>query len=92
MKVKTSPFDAAYFLDSDEAIAAYLTDALREDDAVLLRNAMLTVVRAFGIGAVAEVVGLGWDTVCDALESGDVQTLRSVVQATADCLTGRAAD
>jgi len=43
--VKTLPFDPAEFLDSEEAIAAYLGDA-REDGAEALSRATEVVARA----------------------------------------------
>jgi probable addiction module antidote protein len=43
---KTRPFDAAEYLDSLEAIAAYLSEALETNDASYIPDANGTVVRA----------------------------------------------
>ena len=51
---KTKPFDAANYLDSPEAIAAYLSEALETNDASYIADAMATVARARGISTVAK--------------------------------------
>lgn len=43
---KSKPFDAAKYLGNDEAIAAYITEALLTDDAA-------TITRAIGVAAKA---------------------------------------
>jgi probable addiction module antidote protein len=52
----TRVFDAAEFLDVDspEAIAEYLTEALETDDAAFIAKAISTVARAQGMGTVAK--------------------------------------
>jgi probable addiction module antidote protein len=54
---KTKPFDAAKYLDSPEAIAAYLSEALETNDASYITDAMDTVSRARDMSAVAEESG-----------------------------------
>lgn len=50
MKVDQLPaFDAAPYLDSEEAIAAYLTDILQANDAGLLSAALGDIARARGM-------------------------------------------
>jgi probable addiction module antidote protein len=49
MAVKTTRFDAAEYLDSDEAICAYLEEALETEDAAFIAHALATVARARGI-------------------------------------------
>ncbi|MEY3252585.1 MAG: hypothetical protein RL227_1558, partial [Pseudomonadota bacterium] len=50
IKVDELPaFDAAPYLDSDEAIAAYLTDILQANDAGLLSAALGDIARARGM-------------------------------------------
>jgi probable addiction module antidote protein len=49
IKVDELPaFDAAPYLDSDEAIAAYLTEILQANDAGLLSAALGDIARARG--------------------------------------------
>lgn len=69
-KLKTLPFDAAEFLDSDEAIAAYLTEALAADDAAHFQEALQTVARARGMAGIAEASGLGRESLYKALKPG----------------------
>lgn len=51
---KTRPFDAAEYLDSPEAIAAYLSEAFETNDADFITEAISTVARARGMAAVAK--------------------------------------
>lgn len=51
---KTKPFDAAAYLDSREAIAAYQSEAFETHDAAFITEALETVARAQGITAVAK--------------------------------------
>ena len=46
MAVKTTRFDSAEYLDSDEAISAYLEEALETDDPAFITQALGTVARA----------------------------------------------
>lgn len=46
MAVKTVPFDAAEFLDTEEAQAAYLADMMESGDPALTAQAISTVARA----------------------------------------------
>jgi probable addiction module antidote protein len=56
--VKTTPFDAAEFLDSPEAIAEYLTEAFSDGDAAFISRAIGTAARAHGMAEVAREAGL----------------------------------
>lgn len=51
-------FDAAEFLDSEEAIAAYLSAVLDENDPDLLLAALGDIARARGMAKLAEDSGL----------------------------------
>jgi probable addiction module antidote protein len=46
MAPKTTRFDSAEYLDSDEAIIAYLEEALATDDRAFITQALGTIVRA----------------------------------------------
>ena len=54
--IKTAPFDAAEYLDSEEAIAAYLSAALEEDDPALFLAALADVAKARGMTQMAKVL------------------------------------
>jgi probable addiction module antidote protein len=49
-----TPFDAAEFLDSEEAIAGYLTEIMAEGDPDLFLSALGDVAKARGMKQVAE--------------------------------------
>ena len=63
-------FDAAEFLDSEEAIAAYVSDAMQDDDPNRLLTALATVARARGMSRLAETTGLGRESLYKALRPG----------------------
>ncbi|MEQ8227371.1 MAG: putative addiction module antidote protein [Rhodospirillales bacterium] len=69
-KVEVMPFDAAEFLDSDEAIAAYLDAAMSEDNADVFLRALSNVVRAKGVAAIAERAGVGRESLYKTLAPG----------------------
>lgn len=75
-KLKTIPFDPADYLDDDVAIATYLSEALAAGDAGHFQEALGTVARARGMGGVAEVSGLGRESLYKALRPGNSPTLR----------------
>lgn len=58
MPTKTRPFDPAAYLDSEEAIAAYLTDALDSNDPGFIADAIGVIARAQGMTQVARDAGL----------------------------------
>jgi probable addiction module antidote protein len=66
-KTQTRPWDIARYLDSDEAIAAYIEAALDEDDAALLAAALGDVARAKGMTQIARETGLGRESLYKAL-------------------------
>jgi len=55
---KVSKFDAADYLKTPAAIAAYLTEALETNDAGYICAALDTVARAKGITEVSKATGL----------------------------------
>ena len=57
--VKLVAFDAARYLDDDEAIAEYMTAVLEANDPDLLLLALGDVARAKGMAQVAKDAGLG---------------------------------
>lgn len=64
---KTKPFDAAAYLDSREAIAAYLSEAFETNDPAFITAALGTVARAQGMTAVAKESGLSRESLYKAL-------------------------
>lgn len=68
IKVADLPeFDAAQYLDSEEAVAAYLTDILEANDAALLAAALGDIARARGMSEIAKASGLTREALYKAL-------------------------
>jgi probable addiction module antidote protein len=65
--LKLVAFDAARYLDDDEAIAEYMTAILETNDADLLLLALGDVARAKGMAQVAKDAGLGRESLYKAL-------------------------
>jgi len=62
-----APFQASDYLDSEEAIAAYINAVLEEDDPALLLAAISDVAKARGMARVAQDAGLGRESLYKAL-------------------------
>ncbi|MEO6921193.1 MAG: addiction module antidote protein [Collimonas sp.] len=67
MKTAFSPFDAADFLDNDEVIAAYLTEALADDNPDVFIAALGDVAKARGMSQIAKDAKLGRESLYKAL-------------------------
>jgi probable addiction module antidote protein len=68
IKVADLPdFDAAPYLDSEVAIAAYLTDILAANDPSLLAAALGDIARARGMSEIAKASGLSREALYKAL-------------------------
>lgn len=63
-------FDAADYLDNDEAVAAYLSAALEDADPDLFLTAVKDVARARGMTQLAKDTGLGRESLYKALAPG----------------------
>jgi probable addiction module antidote protein len=73
-------FDAADFLDSEEAIAAYLNDFLEEGDAAMIAHALGTVARARGMTDVAKEAGMARESLYKALRPESSPRLETVMK------------
>ncbi|WP_044530302.1 addiction module antidote protein [Herbaspirillum sp. B65] len=71
-------FDAAPFLDSEEAIAAYLTDILAANDAGLLAAALGDIARARGMSEIAQAAGITREALYKALRPGSAPRFDTV--------------
>jgi probable addiction module antidote protein len=68
IKVAALPaFDAARYLGSDEAIAAFLTDILEANDPAPLASALGDIARARGMSEIARASGLSREALYKAL-------------------------
>lgn len=63
-------FDAADYLDSEEAITAYLNVILEENDDALLASALGDIAKARGMTQIAKDAGIGRESLYKALRSG----------------------
>ena len=70
MATKTRQFDAAEYLDNEEVIAAYLQDALEDDDPDVFLLALADVVRARSITRVSRDSGLGRESLYKTIRPG----------------------
>jgi probable addiction module antidote protein len=71
MGLKTLPYDSAEYLEDDEAIVAYLEEALKiateDSDPSFLTVALGTVARARGMSQIAKEAGLSRESLYKAL-------------------------
>ncbi|ABB37301.1 addiction module antidote protein [Oleidesulfovibrio alaskensis G20] len=77
-------FDAADYLDSEEAMVAYLNAAMEEDDPDILLAAMADVAKAVGMSKLAKDAGIGRESLYKALKPGAqprYQTIHKVMNA-----------
>jgi len=70
MATKTRQFDAAEYLDNEEVIAAYLQDALDDDDPDVFLLAVADVVRARSMTRVSKDSGLGRESLYKTIRPG----------------------
>ena len=63
-------FDASEYLDSEEAIAEYLTAALEDKNPDVFLAAIADVAKARGMASVAKSTGLGRESLYKALAPG----------------------
>src|SRR5437899_8278675 len=81
---KTTRFDAADYLDTEERQAAYIAAALESGDADFVRDALGLVARARGMSEIAKSAGLNRESLYKALgETGNPEfsTVMRVVRA-----------
>ena len=82
--VKTTRFDAADYLDTEERQVAYIAAALESGDADFVRDALGLVARARGMAGIAKKAGLNRESLYKALgETGNPEfgTVMRIVRA-----------
>ena len=92
MMPKTTRFDAADYLDSEERQVAYITAALEAGDPDFVRDALGLVARARGMGVIAKSAGLNRESLYKALgEAGNPEfaTVMRVIRAMGLTLSAR---
>jgi probable addiction module antidote protein len=91
---KTTRFDAAAYLDTEERQVAYISAALETGDADFVRDALGLVARARGMSKVAKIAGLNRESLYKALgETGNPEfgTVMRIVRALGLTLSARPA-
>ena len=78
--MKLLEFDAARYLNDDEAIAEYMTAVLETNDPDLLLLALSDVARAKGMAQVAKDAGLGRESLYKALAPGAKPRFETVMK------------
>jgi probable addiction module antidote protein len=68
-KTKTIPYDSAEYLDSAEAINAYMEEALETDDPAFIAQALGTIARSRGMSQIARKAGLSRESLYKALST-----------------------
>ena len=79
-----APFDAADYLDSEEAMAEYLAACLEDPNPSVFLAALGDVAKARGMAEVARLTGLGRESLYKALAPGAHprhETIHKVVRA-----------
>jgi probable addiction module antidote protein len=66
---KTKPFDPAEYLDSPDAIATYMTEALETGDPAFVADALGVIARARGMTEVAREAGVSRESLYRALSA-----------------------
>jgi probable addiction module antidote protein len=69
MKHEVTDFDPAEYLDNDEMIAGYLSDALETKDPAFIADAIGVVARAKGMKRIAEDAGVSRESLYRALSA-----------------------
>jgi probable addiction module antidote protein len=67
--LKTQSFDPAEYLDTPEAMAAYMTDALETGDPAFVADALGVIARARGMTEVAREAGVSRESLYRALSA-----------------------
>jgi len=78
--LKLVAFDAARYLDNDEAVAEYMTAVLETNEPDLLLLALSDVARAKGMARVAKDAGLGRESLYKALAPGAKPRFETVMK------------
>lgn len=71
-------FDASRYLDSDAAVASYLTDILEAGDSALLAAALGEIARARGMTDIARAAGITREALYKALRENSAPRFDTV--------------
>ena len=68
--IKTKEFDPSAYLNDEETIAEYLTAALEDENPDVFLSAVGNVAKARGMTQIAEMTGLGRESLYKAMAPG----------------------
>ncbi len=80
MPKKSKPYDPAEFLDTDEALAEYITESLLTGDAAQIAHAIGVAARARKMVQIAEDTGLSRESLYRALSADGNPQFGTIVQ------------
>lgn len=80
MATKTSRYDTAEYLDSEEKIAAYMDAVLEQGDPALVTHALGIAARARGMAQIARETGLSRESLYRALSAEGNPELGTVLK------------
>ena len=80
MTAETKPFDAADYLETEEDVAAYMTEALASGEAAVVARALGTIARARGMSGIARETGLSRESLYRALSAEGNPELATVLR------------
>ena len=79
-KLKTTPWDSAAYLKTDDDIAGYLEAVLEEGDPALVAHALGIIARAKGMAKIARAAGLGRESLYKSLSHNGNPELATVLK------------
>lgn len=82
--MKTAIFDAVDYLDSDDAMVAYLAAALDDPNPDIFLAAVGDIARLKGMGDIAKATGLGRESLYKSFRAGShirFETVRKIMSA-----------
>ncbi|OOE95965.1 addiction module antidote protein [Salinivibrio sp. AR640] len=82
--ITTHPFDPAELLDNQEALQAYLDEAVQTGDPAFITDALGVIARAKGMADIAKQTGLSRETLYRTLSqkgNPNLKTLIAIVNA-----------
>jgi len=80
MALKTTPYDTAKYLDSEEKLAAYIDAVLEDGDPALVTHALGVAARARGMAQIARDTGLSRESLYRALSADGNPGLATVLK------------
>lgn len=72
-------FDAAEYLDTDEAISIFLADALETQNPSYIAHALCTVAKAIGMTEIAKESGISRELLCRSIGENANPTLETLL-------------